>query len=81
MGTNRRCKIRPLASSKLCTVEYCPGCGLFHVSLGMFTIRFKLAALHLVSSTLAAGLETYKHQQTSQPATLVPSIEREEQLH
>lgn len=81
MGTNRRCKIRTLASSELCAVEYCPGCGLFHVSLGMFTMRFKLAALHLVSSTLAAGLETYKHQQTSQPTALVPSIKPEGQLH
>lgn len=54
---------------------------MFHVNLGMFSLRFKLAALHLLTSTLAAGLDAYKDQQTAQTKSAFPQTETEGSLH
>lgn len=81
MGTNSRCEIRSLARSEVCSVEYCPGSGMFHVSLGMFTLRFRLAALHLLNSTLAAGLEAYKSHLSTRLTSAIPQQHPEGTLH
>lgn len=81
MGTNSRCRIKTLASSEICAVAYCPGCGMFHVSVGMFTMRFKLATLHLLNSTLTTSLETYKRQQTGQLIHSTPAAKPGGSLH
>lgn len=41
-----------LASSPLCHVSACPGCGVVHLSLPSLTLRFEPAAFHEVARLL-----------------------------
>jgi hypothetical protein len=54
------CHIQKMAQSECCLVEYCAGCGMFHVSVGPTTIRMRLAALHTVNMTLTAALQAFR---------------------
>jgi len=72
MKANKSCQIQTLATSEACNVTYCPDCGIFYVGIGMVILRFRLAALHLVSSTLVAALDKVKRQHLSGRAETVP---------
>jgi hypothetical protein len=54
---------------------------MFYVRLGMFTLHFRLAALHLLSSTLAAGLEAYKSHLSTRLTSTIPQQHPEGTLH
>lgn len=57
------CRIWKLAQSECCLVEYCPHCGMFHVGIGAFTIRLRLAALHTINATLTSALQSFKNNE------------------
>lgn len=42
-----------LASSPLCQVNACPGCGVVHLHLPSMTLRFEPAAFHEVARLMA----------------------------
>jgi hypothetical protein len=72
MKANNGCQIQTLATSEACSVTYCPDCGIFYVGIGIVTLRFRLAVLHLVASTLATALNKVKKQHSSGRAAVVP---------
>ena len=55
----KSCRPETLACSEVCAVEYCHGCGLFHVNLGPATLHFRPAAFRLLCATLNTALSRF----------------------
>lgn len=54
------CHARPLARDGLCAVDYCPGCGAFHVKVGFVRLNLDPESFAALSRTLEAALALYR---------------------
>lgn len=48
------CRLRTLAGNGLCAVEYCAGCHVFHLRIGITTLNLNPSAFAAVCGTAAA---------------------------
>ncbi len=55
----KACHTETLACSEVCAVDYCRGCGVFHVNLGPVTLHFRPAAFRVLCATLNTALARF----------------------
>lgn len=53
------CRVQTLASDGLCAVDYCPGCGVFHLKVGFATLNFRPEGFAALGNTINQALARF----------------------
>lgn len=81
MKKRNPCHLQTLAQNEMCAVEYCRGCGAFHVDIGFTTVRLNLQALRAVSGTLVVALEQLDRLTATHRCSTDQSATAKDNLH
>lgn len=77
----KACHTEMLARSEVCAVEYCRGCGVFHVTLGAVTLHFRPAAFRILCATLNAALARFRRCRPAESPYVANQSEVTDLLH
>lgn len=64
------CRVQALASDGLCAVDYCPGCGVFHLKVGFVRLNLDPDSFAALCGTVTAALA--RHRRATRAATPDP---------
>jgi hypothetical protein len=56
------CRVQPLANDSLCSVDFCPGCQVFHVKIGYATLHLNPEAFSALCGTVNAALARFQRR-------------------
>jgi hypothetical protein len=54
------CRVQTLASDSLCSVDFCPGCQVFHVKIGYATLHLNPEAFSALCNTVTTALARFQ---------------------
>lgn len=76
------CRVQTLAGDGLCTVEFCPGCNVFHLKIGYATVQIHPEAFSKMCGTINTALALFQRQSRAINARQAPDIhEAKKALH
>jgi hypothetical protein len=65
------CRLQTLASDGLCSVDFCPGCQVFHIRIGYATLHLNPEAFSAMCATVNTALARFqRHSETADEGPL-----------